>query len=396
MTTRTPAGSPSILWSLNARSILTAIDELAPTARPDIIKATGLAKTTVLQTLAELERRGIVVEAGRDTARRGPAAMLYRIAPSRAYALGVDIGHRTTRVALINLAGGILSQAESPSGTIDERDTAAVVARLRDTCLKLANERGRATNAPTVTEADVTHAVIGVPAVVSPRTGELRLSPGLPNDGANLGETLRDALGIPFTFENDTNLAAVAEYHLGSRTGVESFAYLSVGVGIGAGIVLGGELLRGYSGGAGEIAYLPRDHADDGAEPVIGEVSINRAAREAGLGNQPTPKQVFALARQGDEAALQVVHNTAERLSDTVAALSLTVDPELIVLGGAIGGNNADLLLPEIHKALGERAVGILTTIVPSATGENAVLRGATLLAHREIRDSAFAEATRP
>ena len=229
---------------------------------------------------------------------------------------------------------------------------------------------------------------MGSPGVFEPTRGAVTLAPNLPGWGRQgLVEALRDELGRHIGVENDVNLAAEGERWRGLGTDVGNFGFLSVGTGVGMGLVLDGKLYRGSSGAAGEVGYLPL--GDDPYDPhvrrrgafeeAVAGAGVVRSANQAGLTGPLTPKKVFALARKGDPAAGRVVEDEARRLALGLAAVLAVVDLELVILGGGIGGN-ADLLLAPVERGL--RALSPLRPrLVVSALGEDAVLQGAVATA---------------
>src|SRR6266704_2372242 len=214
--------------------------------------------------------------------------------------------------------------------------------------------------------------------------------------GHGLVEALRDELGSHVGVENDVNLAAVGEQWKGHGHGVRNFGFLSVGTGVGMGLVLGGELYRGSSGAAGEVAYLPvgadpYDHhvRRRGAfEEATSGAGVVRIAHEVGMKGALTPKRVFALARKRDPLGLEVVEREERRLALGLAAVAAVVDLELVILGGGIGGN-ADLLLEPVGTQL--RTLSPLRPrLVGSALGDDAVLHGAVATALAAAQDRLF------
>jgi predicted NBD/HSP70 family sugar kinase len=163
------------------------------------------------------------------------------------------------------------------------------------------------------------------------------------------------ANGSTVIVENDVNLCAVGEHARGAAQGVDVVACLTVGTGIGMGILVNGKLFRGAHGAAGEIADLPYDRVPAGVaahrpgpvEVVAAGDAVVSAAREAGL-NLTSAKAVFDTARDGDERALRVVADEASKLARVVSVVTAVLDPGLIVLAGGMG-RNADLLADPIH-----------------------------------------------
>ena len=202
---------------------------------------------------------------------------------------------------------------------------------------------------------------------------------------------LESALGVPTRVDNDINLAALGAWSAGVARGVDDFAFLSVGTGLGAGIVLRGELHGGRHGTAGELDFvsagLERD-IDPCAE------ALSRLAAELADGAQTVlhapfdPRAVFDAARAGDGVARTVVEEEARRIALHIVPLAAVADVALVVLGGGIG-TNGDLLLEPVRRLLDEW-LPYPPRVEISSLGEAAVLTGALTVGRRGALDSVF------
>jgi predicted NBD/HSP70 family sugar kinase len=246
------------------------------------------------------------------------------------------------------------------------------------------------------------HTVVGSPGVLDPDTGRLRYAANLPGWGrAGLVDELRGALTPSLAIDNDTNLAALGERAYGRGRDLADFVYLSIGTGVGMGLVVGGELHRGARGAAGEVGFLPLAGGGLGAsapsatprgalEDAAAAGGIVRTGREMGMKGALTAERIFTAAAAGDATARATVAREAERLAVVVAAVAAIVDPGLVVLGGGIGAN-ADVLLPEL-----EQAVAGLTPLRPpivlSDLGADAIVLGAIATALDTARELVFTE----
>ena len=243
----------------------------------------------------------------------------------------------------------------------------------------------------------VTFATVGSPGVFDPVTGHVALAHALPGWGrSGLAQAVQDELGTKVAFENDVNLAALGEQWHGLGKGVENFVYLHVGTGVGAGLILRGELYRGHTGAAGEVGYLPigGDPRDKGLrrrgvlDTEAGASGVVATARRLGMELPLSARKVFAAARRGDRIARKVVEIEADRIALAAAAVVPIVDPELVVLGGGIG-RNGDLLLEPVTEAL--RAVTpFAVRLEVSPLGEEAVVLGAVWMALQAAQDLLF------
>jgi predicted NBD/HSP70 family sugar kinase len=192
---------------------------------------------------------------------------------------------------------------------------------------------------------------------------------------------LRTALGLPVTIENDINLAALGEQWQGVARGVDDFVFLSVGTGMGAGLVLGGELHRGRHGAAGEIDFVfaGLDQNVDPSGPQVLELASGFTDARA----------VFGAAREGNEQAGGVVAEIARRIALHVATIASVADVELAVLGGGIGANG-DLLLDPVGGLLAEW-LPFPPRVEVSTLGEAAVLTGALAIGLQAALENVFA-----
>jgi predicted NBD/HSP70 family sugar kinase len=380
-------GTPSLLRAINARTILELIRRTGPISRAQVARDSGLSKPTVSLSLVALLEAGLVREVGRSSGGRGASAVLYELNPRAGFVTGIDVGRRWVRAALADITGTIVARR-------NERAKVSSAHALIDQTGAIG--RGLASEAR-IGWDQVIHTTVGSPGVFEPTRGAVILAPNLPGWGRHgLVEALVGELGPRIGVENDVNLAAVGERWKGLGQGVRDFGFLSVGTGVGMGLILGGELYRGNRGAAGEVGYMPigSDPYDPhvrrrGAfEEATNAAGVVRTAREAGMTGSLTPKKVFALARRGDPTALKVVRIEARRLALGLAVVTAVVDLELVILGGGIGGN-ADLLLEPVERelrALSPRRPQLLT----SALGDDAVLQGAVATALAAAQDRLF------
>ncbi len=380
-------GTPSLLRAINARTILELVQRTGPVSRAQVARDSGLSKPTVSLGLAALLDAGLVREVGRASGRRGPSAVLYELNPEAGWVAGIDVGRYWVRAAVADITGTIVARRNERAKVSSAR---TLISQIGTLARALAAEAG-------ISWDRVSHVTVGSPGVFEPTKGAVILAPNLPGWGRQgLIEALAGELGGRIGVENDVNLAAVGERWKGIGQGVRNFGFLSVGTGVGMGLVLGGELYRGASGAAGEVGYLPigADPYDQhvrrrGAfEEATNAAEVVRSAREAGMDGSLTSKKVFALARKGDPVARRVVEAEAQRLALGLAVVTAVVDLELVILGGGIGGN-ADLLLGPVEREL--RALSPLRPrLAASALGDDAVLQGAVATALAAAQDRLF------
>jgi predicted NBD/HSP70 family sugar kinase len=387
------ASTTSFMRVMNERAVFQHIRVLGPVSRPQLASVTGLSKPTISLALANLERSGLVKHVGHRIGNAGRAALLYEMRPDAGWVIGVDVGRAWVRVALANLAGEVVLRRNERS---QSRDAQKLVAQIGEVVAALAAERG-------LSYDDITYTVIGSPGVADPASGSMQLAANLSGwSGALVLAALRSRLGSSFAVENDVNLAALGEQAHGLGKGVANFVFVSVGTGIGMGIVMNGQLYRGSRGAAGELGFLPLQETKSVAEEIArgrgplesaaSADAVVAAARQLGLTGRITAKQVFDYAREGNKAALAAVQLEAEHLARAIAAVVAILDPELVVLGGGIG-RNGDLLMGPIDRQLRKLLSIPPPRIVTSALGDDAVVRGALAIALSKARERVFARA---
>ena len=379
------AARPSLLRHLNERTVLEAIRERAPISRAKISRTVGISKPTVSVALRSLLDAGLVRET--SAAGDGPSygAIFFEPVPDVAMVLGLDLGARFLRGAICDLGGEIRARQDVELPDAEAGTALAAAAELKD----------RLTATADVGRASVNGAVIGVPGVVEASRGPVAQAENIQGlEGIDVSGELERRLGVPATLENDINLAALGEQAHGVARGVGDFVFLSVGTGLGAGVVVHGELHRGHHGAAGEVDFALGSGLErevDPAAPSISEFArrlVEEGGQETALGASFEVPAIFGAARAGDRLALKVVEEEARRIALHIAPVAAVIDVELVVIGGGIGVNG-DLLLAPIRARLGE-LLPYAPRVEVSSLGDAAVLNGALAVGRSAALDSVF------
>ncbi|GAA4989573.1 putative NBD/HSP70 family sugar kinase [Nonomuraea thailandensis] len=375
-------GTPRLLRRLNDRAALELLLGDGPLTRAELGERTGLSKVTAGQLLARLEERGLVEVAGERAGGRGPHAALYAVVPSSAYVAGLEVLPESLTVGVADITGRVVVEITvNPS---DARDPVkAVHAAVQRAC-----------DAASVSLSQLRAFVIGTRGVVDPATGDVRISVDLPAWHVGVLASLRETLGASVTIENDVNLVALAEHRHGAAVGHDDFVVIWAGVGQGLGVMLGGRLHRGITGGAGEIGWLPvpgEPLPSDVTRPqtgsfqrLVGHDALRGLAEERGVSGHTVPD----LVRGGDEGYLDAV---AARLALGAAAVTVVLDPGLIVLSGDIGRAGGERLAAKVQEAVA-RVCPSRPTVVTTRVAGNPVLRGALVAALEQAREQVFSD----
>jgi predicted NBD/HSP70 family sugar kinase len=292
--------------------------------------------------------------------------------PEAALVIGIDVGARFVRGELCDLHGSVRARPEEERGA----EALTGVAALHDGLVDAAGLPG----------APVDRVVVGVPGVPSPESGVLELADNVPElAGTLLADELSERLGRPVQVETDINLAALGEQWRGVARGVEDFAFLSIGTGLGAGVVLRGERHRGRHGAAGELDFATAGTGRD-LDPCAEAVSGLAVA--AGLAPPYDVPSIFAAARAGVAEARVVVDEEARRIALHIVPLAAVADVALVVIGGGLSAGG-DLLLAPVRALLAEW-LPYPPRVELSGLGDAAVLTGALSVGVRAALDSVF------
>jgi predicted NBD/HSP70 family sugar kinase len=386
--------------------VLHAIRAAGPVSRAELARTTGLSKPTVNGAVELLLERGYVTEAddGADDRPRRPGrrARLLRFSSSIGHVLGVDIGANKVLVHTADLDGRVLAAERRRTGERERRDAEALLELVEDTVTRALE----ASELP----LDAIRAVgVGTPGVVDPVSGRVTLAPQLGGwEGIQLADRLAPGFSCPVFVDNEVRLALLAEQWRGAAQGVEDAFFVQIGVGIGGGVLFGGEVYRGAGGAAGEIGYLPLfddEEPSEGLGPfehAAGGTAFARLARRAAATAGQTAllelaggdagaidaETVFAAAAQHDPVATKVLDDLLERLARGIAAATVLLNPSTVIVGGGISSAGERLREPL------ERRIHALVPIAPrvilSRLGDEAVALGGVRLALQRVEQTLF------
>ncbi len=377
----TAAGSQSSLREANKALVVGTVQRYGGLTQVELAAATGLSQATVSTIVRELLAAGIVDTA--VTTRSGRRAQMVTLARRVGLAVGIQIGHRHLRVTLGDFAQDVVAEQTLPLPYEHPSDTTLDRAALL--VMDLLERIG--------TELDEVVGIgVGVPAPVDTDTGMVSV-PGVMRgwEGEHLGQILTKRLGRPVHVDNDANLGALAEATLGAARGYRDAVYVRASYGIGAGIVINGQVHRGFAGTAGEIGHAQVDPAGHicrcGSrgclDTVVGSSALVEPLRAAH--GSLALRDVIARTREGDPGFARVVGDAGAVIGTVVAGLGTAVNPQCVVVGGELA-ETGDVLLAPMREAIGRRV--LLNRIaplevVPAALGQRAEVMGALVLALR-------------
>ncbi|WP_052851240.1 ROK family transcriptional regulator [Streptomyces avicenniae] len=379
-------GSQSSLHRANLERVVRAVRAAGSLTQADIARTTGLSAATVSNIVRELKDLGTVDV--RTTSASGRRARSVSLSTDAGIVVGVDFGHSHLRVAVGNLAHQVLAEEAEPF------DVDASADEGFDRAEKLV---GRLLTMAGVDRRKIIGIGLGVPGPIDLDTGALGSTAILPGwRGISPREELEARTGVTVHVDNDANLGALGELVWGSGRGSRDLAYIKVASGVGAGLVINGQIYRGPGGTAGEIGHITLDESG----PVCrcgnrGCLETFTAARHVlpllhnSHGTDLTMHRVVQLAREGDPGCRRVIADIGRHIGTGVAQLCNLLNPSRVVLGGDLA-EAGEIALGPIRDAVGRYAIpsaGGGLSLVTGALGGRAEVLGALALVLREMGD---------
>jgi predicted NBD/HSP70 family sugar kinase len=371
----------------NLGVVLRHVAEHGPRSRAAIAQETGLNKTTVSSLVGELIEFGLVRETEvelRGTV--GRPALPVELSGRRVVGLGLELGVDFLAVRAADLTG---DERHRELVTTDNRGRP--VDDVLDELARLAGDAIAAVRAQDLLTAG---AVIALPGLVA-SDGRLLVAPNLGWTGVSVPELLAERLGrppFPIEAENEANLGALAELWEGAGREFDDFVYISGELGVGAGLIMGGELFRGAHGFGGELGHTTVDPEGDlcacGSRGCLEtRVALGALLRAAGLDPGARVGDLAERAQAGDERVLEVLGDAGRWLGVGVASAANLLNPGGVVVGGYFA-TLAPWLMPGLREELDERVLSAewdAPRIVTSALGAEAAVRGASAQALRRV-----------
>ncbi len=383
MSLRLRSGNRQLIREINQSLVLSLVRNHGPISRTDIADAAHLSLATVSSISNALIDQGLIYEheAGISTGGRRP--ILLALNRQAGLVIGVKLTENQIVAALTDLTAEVIEQRAAPLGS-DHRPEAVVgaLAALVDQ-LRAAHPGQRMVGIG-----------LGMAGVIDRRQGICRFSPFLQWHSVPLRHMLEQRLGLPVVIENDVNTLTMAEQWFGAGVGVNDFLVVTLGRGIGMGMVLNGQLYRGGCGGGGEFGHItmvpdgPRcDCGKRGClEALVADPAIVRRMQMA-TNRELTMEATVALARQGDTTAQGIFAAAGRTLGMALADLVNIFNPPLLVIGGE-GARALDLLQESLQETLQTHCFdGFFNDmrLVVEPWGDDAWARGAASLMLDEL-----------
>ncbi|GAB76577.1 Sugar kinase of the NBD/HSP70 family, may contain an N-terminal HTH domain [Austwickia chelonae] len=387
------AGSQSALRSANTRRVLACLTESGPMTQVALSKSTGLSPATISNLVAKLRSEGVVATS--PTTSSGRRAVLVELGgvPQCKVAVGIDMGRRHLRIALCTLNREVV--AEKAVGLPADHHAEDSIG-LADRVLTILLERAG------LERSQVVGCGVGIPGPIDAGSGKIAHGVILPAwvDFRPI-DRLREVLRRPVYLDNDANLGGLAEITWGPYAEAGHLLYVKVGTGIGAGLVLSGQVYRGAMGITGEIGHIPvAEHGlvcrcgNRGCLETVASTSVMvEALVKAGvLEHDAGIARLVETVRAGDPAAGRVAEDAGMALGQVLGMMVNVLNPAVVVIGGSLVGLGGDLLGPVRRgiRRFASPTVSARTEVVLSSLGERAEVLGACSLVFQQESENTW------
>jgi glucokinase len=382
---------PTDVAELNSFLVLDAIRGAGSTTRRELSEQLELSDASISRIVRGLLAAGSVEEVEGTGGEMGRTPSLLRFIPRAGSVIAVDLGGTKCHGALADLAGAVLHEDYRLTGGPARAATTVV------DCIRSLRGRAEAEGIP------VRAVVVGIPALIDPQTGLAAVGPNVGWEGFDLVGTLRAEVHEPLDVDNDANLASLGQAWRGHAIEARSYVTLSLGTGIGGGVVVDGRLVRGLNNAAGEIGLMlmgrrdlrRRESPGRGLERVASGPAVRARAMElvkkssdsvlAGMDFDTA--DVFAAAAAGDRVARRVIGELVDHVAVAVVNLAAILDPELVILDGSIG-QALEPWLGQLEKKIRPHVFRppalAISSLGPNATLVGAIGRGLMLASEQD------------
>ncbi|MCF2650599.1 ROK family transcriptional regulator [Niallia circulans] len=319
----------------NKSLCLNLIKNTAPISRAEIAQQTGLTKGTVSSLVSELLDKQLIYESGHGESSGGRRPVMLLLNEHAGYSIGIDLGVNYILGILTDLQGKIIHRINEKYVNLTFEDTLQIIKNIITTLMDIAPE----------SPYGVIGIGIGAPGIIN-MEGDILLAPNLGWHNVSLKKPLEELFNLPVLVENEANAGAYGEKQFGLGQPYQNLIYVSAGIGIGAGIIMDGELYKGSNGYSGEIGHMTIQK--DGMKCRCGNIGcwelyaseqylLTKASEwKHGDTDQVHLNDLIELANQGNELAINLLNDVGDHLGAGIINIIHTFNPEQVIIGNRL------------------------------------------------------------
>lgn len=382
-------GTFQLMKTVNKKIILNKIRTSQPISRAQIAKETGLTPPTVSSIVKELVDEELVKESELGESSGGRKPTMLHINSNAFYIIGVDAGPEMLEFALTDLTGEIYHRTVSSlKGQLTNEQFISLLKENIQAILQLSK----------INQERIIGIGVAMHGVVDVEEGTSLVAPNLNLKNIPIKEELSKEFDLTIKVENDARAMALGESWFGGHGDIDSMVAVNIGRGVGAGVVINGELYHGAQDLAGEIGHMTIDLHGDVCKCgnrgclqtfVIGDAIVKRTKERCNDLDEITAKEIYERALQGDAVCVQVLEETGNIIGIGLTNLIHLINPSKIILGGGVM-KSEKFIMPAILKTIQNRALtpkSKETTVMVTKLGDDATLLGAVALLLVELFD---------
>lgn len=349
-----PRGNRKLIRAINRSSVLYSIMRFGPISRTDVAERTGLSAATISGITAELIESDIIFEKEAGDSSGGRKPILISINPQGGYVVGLKLAEDNITAALLDLEANLV---DTYADKFESHTTDDALQSLTGVIADILQKSE-------IRQEQLIGVGVGLAGIVDAETGVLQHSPIFGWHDFNLKDSLQDRLKVPVYLDNDVNTLTLTEKWFGAGQGVDHFLTVTIGRGVGLGIVIDGQLYHGSHGGAGEFGHtvinpegIVCDCGKRGClETIVSDPSLMRSAAEAYATGRLKEEvsdieELVKLGQEGHAAVAEIFEHAADALAQGLANLINVLCPQLIIISGE-GIRAGDLIFDPMFAAL--------------------------------------------
>lgn len=391
----------SLIKDMNTSTILGLVRTRGPISRAEISKLTGLNPATVSSNTANLMEIGLVRETGIGASSGGRKPLLIEINPDSYFVIGVDMGTTDVATGIASLEGRILHKVTLPFGDCTEPEQILDI---------IAQSIRQVLAASGLTAEQLLGIGMGIHGLVDPDKGISLFAPAFQWEDIPVADYFVEQFGLPVSIDNDARAMALGEKWFGQATQVSNLVFLNIGTGIGSGIYVNGELIRGAHFGAGEIGHIriathqevpcfcgKSDCLSTAASgPAIERIAQTAAARgeaaqllelAGGEISAITGEVIHQAALAGDAFSIGLLDSAGRHIGDALSMMINLLNPEMVLVGGGVA-NGGEFIFNGMREEIAGRAMQHNIEhihIGPAGLGDDCGMIGAATLILRSV-----------